>query len=335
MAKKSDPTASGQLQSTDIFSGLFSSLTHDNLSKVDGFVENASQNIQMVNKTLGMLNNDFNQVFEDLLNTIQEKICDLTSSDRTSIFLLDKVRQQLWLMVDGPNNTKVEIRIPFDPSTIAGEVATSQKTINIPFDFFDDPRSGFAKKHFQQTGYRTYSMLSLPLLGEKGELVAVVELINKVKNNDKNEQLKNRIDKVGFTHADMKMFSKFSVLIGQIIESSNSFYQAAQKQRIADALIKAVLSVNSSHIFRQYDTLSLKDERYRYNTQKYLEDRISTSVTYQKKLSDGTTWKSGIMFHQIFFDYNVETAPRRSLSDVTQQINNRKNNSRQAAEKNE
>ena len=91
------------------------------------------------------------------------------------------------------------------------------------------------------------------------------------------------------------------------------------------SFIKAVLSVNSSHIFRQYDTLSLKDERYRYNTQKYLEDRISTSVTYQKKLSDGTTWKSGIMFHQIFFDYNVETAPRRSLSDVTQQINNRKN----------
>ena len=246
MAKKSDPTASGQLKSTDIFSGLFRSLTHENLSKVDGFVENASQNIQMVNKTLGMLNTDFNQVFEDLLHTIQEKICDLTSSDRTSIFLLDKVRQQLWLMVDGPNNTKVEIRIPFDPSTIAGEVATSQKTINIPFDFFDDPRSGFAKKLYQQTGYRTYSMLALPLLGEKGELVAVVELINKVKNNDKNEQLENRINKVGFTHADVELFSKFSVLIGQIIESSNSFYQAAQKQRIADALIKAVLSVGQS-----------------------------------------------------------------------------------------
>lgn len=246
MAKKSDPTASGQLKSTDIFSGLFRSLTYENLSKVDGFVENASQNIQMVNKTLGMLNTDFNQVFEDLLHTIQEKICDLTSSDRTSIFLLDKVRQQLWLMVDGSNNTKVEIRIPFDPSTIAGEVATLQKTINIPFDFFDDSRSGFAKKLYQQTGYRTYSMLALPLLGEKGELVAVVELINKVKNNDKNEQLENRINKVGFTHADVELFSKFSVLIGQIIESSNSFYQAAQKQRIADALIKAVLSVGQS-----------------------------------------------------------------------------------------
>lgn len=246
MAKKSDPTASGQLKSTDIFSGLFRSLTYENLNKVDGFVENASQNIQMVNKTLGMLNTDFNQVFEDLLHTIQEKICDLTSSDRTSIFLLDKVRQQLWLMVDGSNNTKVEIRIPFDPSTIAGEVATLQKTINIPFDFFDDSRSGFAKKLYQQTGYRTYSMLALPLLGEKGELVAVVELINKVKNNDKNEQLENRINKVGFTHADVELFSKFSVLIGQIIESSNSFYQAAQKQRIADALIKAVLSVGQS-----------------------------------------------------------------------------------------
>lgn len=246
MAWKFDSNAGSPLKSTDIFSGLFRSLTHENLSKVDGFVENASQNIQMVNKTLGMLNTDFNRVFEDLLHTIQAKICELTSSDRTSIFLLDKTRQQLWLMVEGPNNTSVEIRIPFDSSTIAGTVATSQKTINIPFDFFDDPRSGFAKKHFQQTGYRTYSMLALPLLDEKGELVAVVELINKVKNKDKNEQLENRINKVGFTQADEELFSKFSVLIGQIIESSNSFYQAAQKQRIADALIKAVLSVGQS-----------------------------------------------------------------------------------------
>ena len=246
MPQNFDPSASGQLKITDVFSGLFRSLTYENISSVDGFVENAVQNILMVNKTLSMLNTDFSKVFEDLLQTIQSKICHLTSSDRTSIFLLDKARQQLWLMVEGPNNTNVEIRIPFDPSTIAGEVATSQKTINIPFDFFDDPRSGFAKKHFEQTGYRTYSMLGLPLFDEKGELVAVVELINKVKNNDKNEQLETRINKLGFTSADEDMFRKFSVLIAHIIESSNSFYRAAQKQRVADALMKAVLSVGQS-----------------------------------------------------------------------------------------
>ena len=246
MPQNLDPSVSGQLKITDVFSGLFRSLTRENISSVDGFVENAVQNIRMVNKTLSMLDTDFSKVFEDLLQTIQSKICQLTSSDRTSIFLLDKARQQLWLMVEGPNNTNVEIRIPFDPSTIAGEVATSQKTINIPFDFFDDPRSGFAKKHFEQTGYRTYSMLALPLLDEKGELIAVVELINKVKSNDKNEQLETRINKLGFTSADEDMFRKFSVLIAHIIESSNSFYHAAQKQRVADALMKAVLSVGQS-----------------------------------------------------------------------------------------
>lgn len=246
MSQNFNPSPGGQLKTTDVFSGLFRSLTHENLSSVDGFVENAVQNIRMVNKTLGMLNTDFSKVFEDLLKTIQLKICHLTSSDRASIFLLDKERQQLWLVVEGANNTNVEIRIPFDPSTIAGEVATSQKTINIPFDFFDDPRSGFAKKHFEKTGYRTYSMLGLPLFDEKGELVAVVELINKVKNNDKNEQLETRINKLGFTSADEDMFRKFSVLIAHIIESSNSFYRAAQKQRVADALMKAVLSVGQS-----------------------------------------------------------------------------------------
>jgi adenylate cyclase len=246
LAQKFEVDADDKFKIKDVFSGLFSALTHKNISTVDGFVENAVQNIRVINKTLGMLDTDFGQVFEDLLHAIQAKICELTFSDRTSVFLLDKARQQLWLVVEGANHTYTEIRIPFDSSTIAGEAATSQKTINIPFDFFDDPRSGFAKKHFQQTGYRTYSMLAIPLLDEKGELIAVVELINKVKNNDRNEQLETRINKLGFSRADEEMFAKFSVLIGHIIESSNSFYHAAQKQRVAEALMKAVLSVGQS-----------------------------------------------------------------------------------------
>lgn len=246
MSQNFNPSASGQPKITDVFSGLFRSLTHENINNVDGFVEYTAQNIRMINTTLGMLNADFSKVFEDLLHTIENKICELTSSDRASIFLLDKTRQQLWLMVEGANNTNVEIRIPFDSSTIAGEVGTSKKTINIPFDFFDDPRSGFAKKHFQQTGYRTYSMLALPLLDRNGELVAVVELINKVKNNDTGDKLENRINKIGFTSADEEMFGKFSILIGHVIECSNLFYHSAQKQRVADALMKAVLSVGQS-----------------------------------------------------------------------------------------
>jgi adenylate cyclase len=246
MIREMDKKVVKQLKIADIFTGLFTALSRENINNLDGFLEEAAQKIIMVKKTLSMLDSNFSELFEDLLKAIQSKVCELTSSDRASIFIIDKNRTQLRLMVEGENNTSVEIRIPYDTSTIAGEVAVSKKTINIPYDFFDDPRSGFAKRHFESTGYRTYSMLAIPLLDEKGDLIAVVELINKVINNDPGEKLENRINKVGFSVEDEELFGRFSVLIGQIIESSNSFYHAAQKQRVAEALMKAVLSVGQS-----------------------------------------------------------------------------------------
>lgn len=166
MIREMDKKVVKQLKIADIFTGLFTALSRENINNLDGFLGEAAQKIIMVKKTLSMLDSNFSELFEDLLKAIQSKVCELTSSDRASIFIIDKNRTQLRLMVEGENNTSVEIRIPYDTSTIAGEVAVSKKTINIPYDFFDDPRSGFAKRHFESTGYRTYSMLAIPLLDE-------------------------------------------------------------------------------------------------------------------------------------------------------------------------
>ncbi len=54
--------------------------------------------------------------------------------------------------------------------------------MNIPYDFYDDPRSVFAREQEKKTGYRTYTMLALPLLNGRGELVAVVQLLNKLQS---------------------------------------------------------------------------------------------------------------------------------------------------------
>jgi len=111
------------------------------------------------------------------------------------------------------------------------------------------------------------------------------------------------------------------------IQGSNMGATGVTLTRLIDktSFVKAVVSINTTHIFRRYDTLSRTDERYRYNTQKYLENRLSGALTYQKKPNPATTWKSGIMVHQIGFDFDVETAPRRSLTDITQNLNNRFN----------
>ncbi|NEO48017.1 MAG: GAF domain-containing protein, partial [Moorea sp. SIO4A3] len=146
------------------------------------------------------------------------------------------------------NNTLGELRFPADQG-IVGEVATFKRVVNVPYDFYDDPRSNTAKKSDQKTGYRTYTLLALPLLNRQGDLVAVVQLLNKVKNSyTQNASLNEKIDQQGFTDEDQKLFRDFAPSMRLVLESSKSLYRATQRQRAATALIKATESLNLSSL---------------------------------------------------------------------------------------
>ncbi len=107
-----------------------------------------------------------------------------------------------------------------------------------------------AKKLDKQNGYRTYSMLVMPLLQEKtGDLIAVIQLLNKLKIGAEQYQLlEDKIDISGFSREDEKVFWEFAPSISLILESSKSFYAATQRQRAAEALMKAVDSLSKSSL---------------------------------------------------------------------------------------
>jgi PAS domain S-box-containing protein len=140
-------------------------------------------------------------------------------------------------------------------------VATFKKVVNIPFDFYDDPRSSAAKQFDKKNGYRTYTMLTLPLLSEEGGLVAVVQLLNKLKKvKDPTAPLSERIDTRGFTHEDEEVFADFAPSIRLILESSRSFYKATQKQRAASALMAAIESLSKSSLDLEDTLKKVMDE---------------------------------------------------------------------------
>lgn len=80
--------------------------------------------------------------------------------------------------------------------------------------------------------------------------------------------------------------------------------------------IKWVVTGMGSRIYRDFDTLSLEDERYTYNTERYLDRRIATALSYSRKVSPRLRVKTGLQAHQIWFDFYRESAPRR-LTDIT------------------
>ncbi len=81
--------------------------------------------------------------------------------------------------------------------------------------------------------------------------------------------------------------------------------------------LKGTVAVMSSYIFRQYDTLSLTDARFRYNTQDYNDSRISTSWSYRKEFTDQWMMKAGAILHGVDYTFFKETAARGSVSDIT------------------
>jgi GAF domain-containing protein len=208
----------------------------------------------VVRKTLAMLNSVMdNQGFDDILDTtlrsITIKMGKSLNADRTSIFLLDEEKNEFWSIVaetDGDGG--LEIRIPANQG-IVGEVATSKQVINIPCDFYADPRSKMAQEQDKKNGYRTYTMLALPLLNEQGNLVAVVQLLNKLKpRNNRTAALSERIDSQGFTKADEEKFAESAPMIQMILESFRSYHKTARGQRVAAALMAATRSVSQSSL---------------------------------------------------------------------------------------
>jgi len=111
---------------------------------------------------------------DGLLTLIVERATQLLQADRSSLFLVDRGKGELWTKVaEGLATT--EIRIPLGMG-IAGTVAVTGETVNIP-DAYADAR--FHPEVDRKTGYRTRTMLCVPMRDKAGEILGVFQVLNK------------------------------------------------------------------------------------------------------------------------------------------------------------
>ncbi|MFM7366273.1 MAG: GAF domain-containing protein, partial [Sphaerospermopsis kisseleviana] len=95
----------------------------------------------------------------------------------------DGDHQELWTTITQDNGTTKELRVPIGKG-FAGIVAASGKTLNIPFDLYKHPDSQTAQKIDQENGYRTCSLLCMPVFNSDQKLIGVTQLVNKKKAGD-------------------------------------------------------------------------------------------------------------------------------------------------------
>ena len=168
-----------------------------------------------------------NLSLDELFMHIMAHAKQLMHVDRSTLFLHDARRQELWSRVaDGTP----PIRIP-QSAGIAGAVCMSRELINIT-DAYADPR--FNPEVDRRTGYRTRTVTAYPILNSAGEMLGVLQLINRIGGEE-------------FTEHDHELLQAFSAQVAMAIENclvferlmtSHSTIQKANEQ------ITQLLAVN-------------------------------------------------------------------------------------------
>jgi serine phosphatase RsbU (regulator of sigma subunit)/anti-sigma regulatory factor (Ser/Thr protein kinase) len=155
---------------------------------------------------------------DDLLQVIVEKAAEVLDADRATLFLYDESRNELWSKTTQRLEIK-EIRVPLGVG-IAGTVAKTRKPINIP-DTYADAR--FNPSFDKETGYRTRSILCMPLIANGDRLIGVIQVLNK-----KTQEV--------FNEADESLLGGLSAHITVALERARLIEAYVEKERMEEAL---------------------------------------------------------------------------------------------------
>jgi signal transduction histidine kinase len=109
-----------------------------------------------------------------LLVLIMDEVTRLMDAERSTLFLCDPPRGEVWSKI-AQEATVREIRLKYGEG-LAGHVAVTGETVNIPDAYCD---SRFQPDWDRLTGFRTRSVLAEPLRDKRGEILGVIQVLNK------------------------------------------------------------------------------------------------------------------------------------------------------------
>lgn len=144
----------------------------------------------------------FHSLLERALHAFTRRVASLLCAERASLMLVDRSRQELVVTVSQDLAENTQMRFPMT-SGIAGAVVQSGQSVRIA-DAYSDAR--FNPAIDQQTGFRTRSILCIPLLDRSGAVFGVTQLLNRANGKP-------------FDATDEHTFAEFARSLGVILET--------------------------------------------------------------------------------------------------------------------
>lgn len=182
---------------------------------------------------------------ETIRQLIIQEANELMNADRSRLWVMDRERQELWTRMETSEGSTHEERRGIGVG-FAGKVAESRKALNIPFDLYIHPGVDRIKKRDCQTGYRTCSLLYVPILTPDDEVLGVLELINKKKRgyfpsyDPDSWPIPPDIFKASFSQADQQLMAAFALQAGIALQNSHQFALLQQQEKIQQLILKTL-----------------------------------------------------------------------------------------------
>jgi adenylate cyclase len=168
-----------------------------------------------------------------LIQIIMRKASEIMSADRSTLFLIDRRRGELWSKV-AQGMELAEIRFPLSQG-VAGHVATTGQTLNIA-DAYQHPL--FNREVDRQTGYRTGTILCMPLRNSGGDVIGVTQVVNKRAG--------------AFTAVDEQLLGAFSAQAAVAIDNAQLFERVREMktylENILQSLTDGVITVDADGV---------------------------------------------------------------------------------------
>ncbi len=169
------------------------------------------ESMKLINSTLDL---------DELLTIVMREITEKLKADRGTLYIVDEQNNEIWSKI-AQGDRQLEIRQPIGKG-ISGHVAQTGEVINIS-DAYQDRR--FNPDFDKKSGYRTRSVLCMPVLDKTDRIIAVLQILNK-----KNGR---------FTAKDEVFTSVFSDYIALAIQNAQLYQEALERKKLEDEITVA------------------------------------------------------------------------------------------------
>ena len=196
---------------------------------------------------------------ETLLDMILQKAREITGADAGSLYLVEEAAEgELLLRFKLTQNDSrkfpfKEFTVPLTEDSMAGYAALHGEPLNLP-DAYQIPRDKpyrFNPAYDKESGYRTRSLLTLPMRNAKGEVLGVLQLINCKRDRAA------RLDSDEAVAREVQPFSERRVRLGLSLASQAAVaYENSKLYRAIESLFEGFVKAAVTAIEQRDPTTS-------------------------------------------------------------------------------